>query len=205
MGLLGGILKIGSSIIGGKKAKKAITKAADARVAGLNDARGQLTDFVSQVQSDYQPYTQVGETGAGVLQRLLSGDQSAFTKSPGYQFRVDEALKGVDRNAATQGLYNSGGRLKALMDRAGEVASSEYNNFFDQIMRGTSLGGNALGAQTGYVGQATGRVADIATGIGDTRASQYLGRNAATRQMIGGITEGIGDVFGGGKLKKLFG
>lgn len=61
-------------------------------------------------------------------------DGKSFQADPGYQFRVSEALGGVNANFAARGKLRSGDAAKALAGRASDLASQEYNNWFSRQM-----------------------------------------------------------------------
>jgi hypothetical protein len=61
-------------------------------------------------------------------------DGKGFQADPGYQFRVSEALGGVNANFAARGKLRSGDAAKALAGRASDLASQEYNNWFNRQM-----------------------------------------------------------------------
>lgn len=58
----------------------------------------------------------------------------AFEAAPGYQFRLDEGMKAIERAAAARGLRLSGGALKDSARFAGGLASGEYGNFYGRQM-----------------------------------------------------------------------
>ena len=53
---------------------------------------------------------------------------------PGYQFRLSEGLKGIERSAAAKGTLLTGGTLKALAGYHQGLASQEYGNAWDRAM-----------------------------------------------------------------------
>jgi len=61
----------------------------------------------------------------------LDVSANAFHNSPGYQYRQDQAAKGVLTSLAARGLSGSGAELKALSDRASNVANQDYTDFRD--------------------------------------------------------------------------
>jgi hypothetical protein len=71
------------------------------------------------------------------MDRFRRGDDrfgmADFQKDPGYQFRMDEGLKAIDRSAAARGSLNSGATLKALTNYGQNLASSEYNNAYNRF------------------------------------------------------------------------
>lgn len=54
------------------------------------------------------------------------------TNSPGFKFRLDEGLKGLQRSAAAKGTLLTGGTLKNLNDYAQNSASQEYENVYNR-------------------------------------------------------------------------
>ena len=61
-------------------------------------------------------------------------DATAYLRqTPGYQFKLSEALRGVNSNAYASGLGNSGATFKALQERAMGVADQGFNNYLAQV------------------------------------------------------------------------
>jgi hypothetical protein len=63
----------------------------------------------------YDPYTPI--TG-----------QQALAADPGYDFRLNQGLRGMKSNLAAQGILKTGGAERSLMDYAQGMASQEYGN-----------------------------------------------------------------------------
>lgn len=74
---------------------------------------------------------------------------------PGYQFRLAEGNKALERSAAAKGILQSGGTLKALTKYGQDAASQEYANAWDRAMQGRKqdfteyLGVNDIGLRSG--------------------------------------------------------
>ncbi len=51
---------------------------------------------------------------------------------PGYQFSRDQGLQAIDRSAAAKGTLLTGGNLKDLAGFAGGIASTNYNQLYNQ-------------------------------------------------------------------------
>jgi hypothetical protein len=66
----------------------------------------------------------------GLLSRQFGMDD--FESDPGYQFRLAEGEKTINRAAAARGGYDSGGTLRALSRYGQNVASDEYQNAFNR-------------------------------------------------------------------------
>ena len=55
---------------------------------------------------------------------------------PGYQFRLSEGSKALERAAAARGSLQGGGTLKALTRYSQGEASQEYQNAFNRSLQG---------------------------------------------------------------------
>ena len=55
-------------------------------------------------------------------------------EDPGYQFRVDEAMKQIDRVAAGQGKLLSGERLENVISRSQDIASQEFGQAYGRAV-----------------------------------------------------------------------
>lgn len=60
---------------------------------------------------------------------------SKFEEDPGAAYRRDQALRGVNANFAARGKLRSGDAAAALAERAGEIGSQEYGNWFARQMQ----------------------------------------------------------------------
>lgn len=66
--------------------------------------------------------------------QLLFGKDanSRFQHSPGYQYAVDETMRGVQRNAASRGLLESGSVMREMTDRSQQMANQDYDKWWDR-------------------------------------------------------------------------
>jgi hypothetical protein len=95
---------VGSSVIGGISANKA----ANTQVAAADRAaqlQQQQFDKNIELQAPWR------EAGVNALGKLQSGDVMG-QMDPGYQFRLSEGMKALDRTAASRGGLLSGATLK---------------------------------------------------------------------------------------------
>jgi len=53
-------------------------------------------------------------------------------QDPGYQFRLSEGQKALERSGAARGVTNTGGNMKGLLDYGQQAASQEYGNVYDR-------------------------------------------------------------------------
>jgi hypothetical protein len=80
---------------------------------------------------------------------------------PGYQFRLDEGLKGLERGAAAKGTLLTGGTLKGLQRYAQDYASGEFGNTFNRnldLARLGQFGAGGLGEAAGLYGSNVGSI-----------------------------------------------
>lgn len=94
-----------------------------------------------------------------------------FQTDPGYQFRMDEGIKGLDRSAAARGGLLSGAALKGINRFSQDFASNEYGNAYNRFNQDQSNKFNRLAAIAGIGQTSTGQVAqagqNYATGAGN--------------------------------------
>ena len=129
-----------------KKKKKAARKAAEAqRQYGLA-----LQKLAPEVQGKVDPFNPYRAEIAKKLSDIVAG-RADWTADPGYQFRLKEANREVERAAAARGYNMSGNVMTALQQRSQDIASAEYQNV---IARLTELGGataqNAIAGGEAY-------------------------------------------------------
>ena len=118
---------------------------------------------------------------------------------PGYQFRLSEGMKGLERSAAARGGLLSGGTLKGIQRYGQDMASQEYQNAFNRYQAertGTlnpfqSMAGmgqstaNTLGTMgMNYANQA----GEAYQGAANARASGYVGGANAIGGAIGNLS-----------------
>ena len=112
----------------------------------------------------------------------LYKNPSQITTIPAYQFRLNQGLDAINRNAAAKGYLGSGNRLMELMRYGQDYGSQEFDR---EIARLSGLSG----ATTGSPAAAGQLQAQYAGTIQDTY------RNTAGA--FGSAAEKIGDVVGG--------
>lgn len=200
--------QLGSAVGGSQAAQQAAKTQAEA----ADNANAVQLAMYNKSNELQEPFRQSGMTGQNRLMELLgiggnAGAQgygkysrdfsmSDYQADPGYQFRMSEGLKSLDRQAAARGGLISGGALKAAQKYGQDYASNEYTNAFNRYQTNRSnqlnplqsLAGqgqtstNALAANNAnYAGQVGENYANAA----NARASGYVGSANA-------LTSGIG-------------
>jgi hypothetical protein len=89
--------------------------------------------------------TAYGETSLNTSD--VAGDRrnalTDFQASPGYQWRVDQGTKALDRSAAAKGMVLSGAQKQAVSDYGQNTASDEWGKYINQLMGMSGLGADA--------------------------------------------------------------
>src|SRR5262252_3913462 len=172
-------------------AATAARAAAERGITGVNEA-------VAGGQAAVQPYQAAGGQALATLLNVLQKPQQyQYQADPGYQFRLQEGQKAIQRAAAASGASGGGGTAKALAQYNSGLASQEYGAGFNRFMqqqqlRQSGLAGVAgLGERAGeYAGDLGFRGATTTAGLG-TNAAQY-GGNALMNAMQWAGNAGMG-------------
>ena len=170
---LGGIATIGGALIGAKGARSA---AATQQAGALQAALIQQQMF-EQSRKDLEPFR---EFGMGALSRysdiVLKGEMEKFKESPGYQFRLAEGVKALERGAAARGGLLGGRQARALTRFGQDIGSEEYQRYLSQLAYPIQVG-QASAAQTAAQNpQFAGQIGQALTGAAEARASGIAGQ-----------------------------
>jgi len=187
---------LGSAVLGAYGANRAAKTQANAAQQGL-DAQQRMYE---QTRADQEPYRQAGMTALNQLIPLATNYQKfgmdQFQQDPGYQFRLNEGLKALDRQAAARGGLVSGNAMKAASRYGQDYASNEYTNAFNRSLAERNAQLNPLQSLAGVGQSATNYVGNAAQnmgqaqnqtiqGIGNARASGYVGGANALTSALG--------------------
>lgn len=186
------------SLIGGKKSKKAGKTAA----SGYDAAAEQYRNALAASQAYMQPYQQAGTAGLANLDRLNSGDYSAFNQSPDYQYALKEGLAGVEGSAAARGGLYSGNAMRALQATGSGLASQNLGNYRNALMGQIGIGQNAAGTLTNASFNAAGGIGAGLAGSGDARASGIVGQSNAYQTGLSELGTLAGNAFGNALTKR---
>jgi hypothetical protein len=122
---------------------------------------------------------------------------SLFQQSPGYQFRLDEAMKAIQGSQAARGNLLSGGAMKELTQYSQGIASEEYNNQIDQLFK---LAGMGQQADSSKANAAIGVGSDLAQSAysgGMGNVNKYNNISNASFGMMGMSAKSMGGGAGG--------
>ena len=212
---------------GGKKALGGVTDAIGitnhagdaalaAQQAATRDANATTWAMFNQGRADQQPWRDAGAKSLGELSGQMGDLSRSFTmtdfqQDPGYQFRMDEGQKALERGAAAKGGLMGGGTLKALSRYGQDFASNEYTNAYnrfnnDRDQRYSKLSslagvGQSTSAQMANNGMQAGQqVAQNQIGMGNAQAANSMAQSNRLGNMIG-QGAGIAAMFSDERLK----
>lgn len=189
---------VGSAVIGGVVASNSAKKAANAQRDAANLASQTELEQYYQNREDMQPWR---EAGQGALKQLTEGTVAGgdfnrdftladFTRDPGYDFRLNEGTRALERSAAARGGALSGGALRGISRYGQDYASGEYQNAYNRFNNDRTQRFNRLASLAG-VGQTATRdvaqqgaqvaanVGNNIIGAGNAQASSYVGQGNA--------------------------
>ena len=186
--------------VGGALLKKAGAK----KAANAYDAAGGLIgEGLKKTEGEMAGWRNVGQDANEAMALALGlpdrygrtdegRDLSGFEASPGYQFRMAEGIKGVERSAASRGSLQSGATMKAVQRFGEGLGAQEYGNYMSQLAGLSGQGLTAATAMGQMRGNANANQANMMTGAGQARASGY---NALAEGATGAMNQ-VGGYLG---------
>ena len=171
---------IGGAVIGGVASSRAAGEVAEGSEAAIAEQRRQFD--ISR--EDIAPFRQTGVEATERLRRLSAGDTSEFFTSPGFEFRREEGLRGIENRFSASGGALSGNALRRLTEFNQDLASQEFGNFFQRQAQLAGLGQGATQAGVAAGTVTSGNISNALMQGGSARASGVAGVNQALQ---GGI------------------
>lgn len=179
-----------------------------------------------QIQQNLQPYMDLGTNNVANLQAWLNNGnllnpqfsfnptQAQLEQTPGYQFTLQQGLKGVDNAAAAKGLGLSGAQLKGISDYTTGLADQTYQQQYNMALKTfmTNYGINA--DQFNRIASLVNLGQNSAVGVGNAGlqtasnigGAAMAGANASAAGTVGAanaISSGIGSIGSGVGLYSL--
>ena len=212
--LASGVLASG---VGARSQRKAAKSAAAAQEQAAQAANETEWKMYQQSREDLEPWRKQGAQSLSQLAGMMRPGTDMTTRfsardfqaDPGYQYRLSEAQKGMDRSQAARGMLNSGAALKEAMSVNQGMASDEYQNAYNRWAQQNSDIYNRLAglANTGQhtsnqLAQLSGNYASqYGQNIGqaaNARASAYAAKAGANQNMLSDLM-GVGSMYYYGK------
>jgi len=201
----------GASLYGSRQARKA----GQQQVNAAREGQAMQERMFNRQNELQEPFRQAGISGQNRYMELmgLGGNTGAegygryardfgmsdFQQDPGYQFRLSEGMKALDRQAAARGGLISGGALKAAGRYGQDYASGEFQNAYNRYRQNRLDQLNAYGALSGTGQNATNAMTNAASQYGqaaygsatDIGSAQGAARMNAANALAGGVGQGM--------------
>ena len=159
---------------------------------GQSQATGALQQGLTTATNQLSPWTATGAPANAQEANLLglNGQPAAdaamgtFQQSPGYQWQLQQGLRGVDAGAAAAGMLRSGATIKGEETYGEGLANQDFSNYWNRLQQ---LSGSGLTAAQGISNAAVG----TGTQIANTDASAAAGQSSIYGQLGTGLSTGI--------------
>ena len=214
------IVGAGASLFGSSQASKSADKAAKQQKKAAKIAAAQQKAALERQIGLQEPFRQVGVNALAQYPKAAEYTpfgMPQFQADPGYNFRMAEGMKALERSAAARGLLQSGGTLKGIQQYGQNIASDEYQNAFNRYLLEQTkmreerlapleyqigLGQAAASGQAANVGTTAGQTSALTLGLGElaaqrgnVQAAQYMGGAGAIGNALSSIGQGIGGYY----------
>lgn len=217
----GVVATIGGTLYTASENRSAASRASDKATQANERAQMFEKQMFDEQQRMSAPYREAGVTGQNRLMELmgLGGNtggadygkysrdfgMSDFVTDPGYNFRLLEGQKAIDRSAAARGGTQSGAALKAAARYGQDMGSQEYGNAYNRyqtnrtnqlqplgslMTSGQNAAANA-GAAAGQYGSRGGR---LLSDTGVTQGNALLAAQRSNNSAYGDIAKSFGSM-----------
>ena len=166
-------------------------------------ANGFISKIPGQTEQYYSPYINAGKGAMGDLQNqykdLIGGNVqnqlgANYQESPGYQFKLQQALGAGNRAAAAGGMSGTPAHEQTSMQLGNDIASQDYNDYIKNQMGlyglGTGIGQDIFNKGYGASGDMAGTVGNALSQQAGYGYAGQAGKNAAG-------ASNWGNLFGG--------
>lgn len=197
----------GSAVVGAVASNKAAKtqagaaqSAADAQLQASREANALQQRIYEENIARQKPFLDTGTEFFNRLAALQRGGpeaaQNFLQMDPGYQFRLGEGLKALDRQAAARGGLISGAALKAAQRYGQDLGSQEYSAAYGRLAGLADVGPRSAGIMSG-LGERYGQTAGQNLLAGGQAVGQgYLGAGAAQASGYMGMANSLTNALG---------
>ncbi len=140
-----------------------------------------------QTRTDLSPWRTAGVTANNKLAQLVAAGPGKFETSPGYQFRLSEGNKAIERSAAAKGMVLSGRNIKAIDRFSQNYATQDYDNFLRRYYASLTPWQNMSALGLSAAGTTSSAGASAINAAGNALMS---GANAGANSLISGANAG---------------
>jgi hypothetical protein len=192
---------VGSAVIGGL----ASNKAASTQAQAASDATAAQQDALGRQIELNKPFYDIGVGAANRLsaQTPYTPDAFNYAADPGYAFRFNEGMKGLNASAAARGGLISGNALRAATNYGQEAGLQEYGNAYNRYLQNNAqrlqayntntanqqylanMGQSSANNQANAIGQFGNNAASNVIGAGNANAAGTVGSANAISSGVG--------------------
>ena len=187
---MGAVAAIGGALVQASAARRA---ARSQEQAANNDIAFQK-ETRDLIRGDLATYRTGGEAAQKALDYELGigsmpDGYGGYTKTPGYDFRLQQGQDSLQAGAAARGGLYSGAAMRDLLKYGQDYGSAEYGNYLSRLgaRADTGMGAAQMSGQASQ--QAAAGVSNALGNIGNARAAGAIGVGNA---ITGGIQNGLG-------------
>lgn len=173
-------------LFGGNSSDKAVNKAALTGYNYLTSGQGSDANIGYMNFGNNANNAQAGLLGLGFKTPEQEKAFDNYKNSTGYNFMLDSGQKAITGSAAARGILNSGATGKALTKYGTDLASTYFQNYFNNITQVAKQGQDALQMTAQAGTQGGGAAAGAMTSGNATQGASG----------IGGLFGSIGNIFG---------
>ena len=206
IGAIGAVAGLGSAFLGANASKDAANTQSMAALVAANMAQSRF----DETKNLLLPYITGGFDVSGVLRAMTGTGPGGnpltapltrpfapgdLTQTPGYQFTLDQGLKGVQNSYAARGLGSSGAALKGAARYVTGLADATYNQqlqndlnqriaAFNMLWPQSQQGSGAAAALGGLGSQYTNTQTGLVTDAGKAQAAGDIGQANAFKSIL---------------------
>lgn len=191
-----------ASLYGSNLAAGSAADAAEIQQKATDAALAEQKRQFDLAQAAQMPWRTAGESALGEQVNLMGlgpqgaeGQLASLMKAPGYEFRLGEGQKAIERSASAKGGLFSGGAGKALTRYGQDYATNEYGNRLAQLSSLSGQGQSAASGQAGLGMQYGGNVSNLLTNMGSAQAASNIAQGSAKQAGILGAGQALSNLF----------
>jgi hypothetical protein len=176
------LIPAAAALIGSSMSSRAAKSAAQTSAQSADRATELQQRMYEESVARQQPFLETGTEMFNRLAALQRGGPEAqqfLQMDPGYQFRLSEGMKALDRQAAARGGLISGGALKAAQRYGQDLGSQEFGAAYNRLASMANVGPQAAGVMSNLGQNYATNVGNIYQQQGATAANAALARGSA--------------------------
>lgn len=187
---------------GADEAAQAQKEATGMSVAAQKEMFGEMKDILAPFVSFGMGALDEFKTQLPGLTEKFDPTMQELENTPGYQFALDQGLKGTNNALVAKGLANSGAALKGAAGYAQGLASTTYQQAFNNDLTQKSqrynmlfspvqMGANAAAMQGSSAMTLGTNLGNTFQNQGNQLSSIYMNDAAQKNQLLGGLLGGF--------------